>query len=488
MGESFEAVIGLEVHLQLKTRSKMFCACPAEYGAGPNRHTCPVCLGLPGALPVLNSEAVRMALALGLALEAEIQPTSTFYRKQYFYPDLPKGYQITQGPVALVQNGWLVVPGDPAVRGREGIIRAGIERAHLEEDAGKSLHDGSDKGTLVDLNRAGVPLLEIVGRPDLRSPQEASDYLKTLHRLVTFLGICDGNMEEGSFRCDANVSLRSAGTEPLGTRTEIKNLNSFNNVRRALGFEIERHRELLERGETPIQETRGWDADLGVTRSQRSKEAAMDYRYFPEPDLPPLRVTRDEIEAVRRSLPELPEARRERLVQAYGLTDYEAGMLLQTKAFGDFFEAVAKVDGLGKQAANWMLGEVSRTLNERGLELPGLNLDPLDLAELIALVEADTVNLPTAKTVLYPALLKGEGRPRDLVAARGLAQVSDRAAIEVLVRQVLAAHPGHVAQFKAGKESLRGFLVGQVMKAGQGKVPPVLVNEILAAELAQSRQ
>jgi aspartyl-tRNA(Asn)/glutamyl-tRNA(Gln) amidotransferase subunit B len=488
MAEVFEAVIGLEVHIQLKTRSKMFCSCPAEYGAEPNSLTCPVCLGLPGALPALNTEAVRMALALGLALEAQIQPSSLFYRKQYFYPDLPKGYQITQGPVALVENGRLAIPGDPAVRGQEGTIQAGIERAHLEEDAGKSLHDGSEQGTLVDLNRAGVPLLEIVGRPDLRSPQEASDYLKTLHRLVTFLGICDGNMEEGSFRCDANVSLRAAGAEAYGTRAEIKNLNSFSNVRRALEFEIGRHRDLLQRGETLVQETRGWDADRGETRSQRSKEAAMDYRYFPEPDLPPLTVTAEEIETVRRGLPELPEARRARLVQTYGLTDYEAGMLLQNRAFGDFFEAAARVNGQGKQAANWMLGEVSRTLNDTGQELAALSLSPMDLAELIALVDAGTVNLNTAKAVLYPALLKGEGRPGDLVAALGLAQVSDKGAIAELVRQVLSAHPGQVAELQAGREALRGFLVGQVMKAGKGKVNPVLVNEILAEELALGRQ
>ncbi len=487
MGEAFEAVIGLEVHLQLRTRSKMFCPCPAEYGAEPNSRTCPVCLGLPGALPVLNAEAVRMALALGLALGAEIQPVSLFYRKQYFYPDLPKGYQITQGHVALVQGGGLTLPGDPSVRGQAGLVQEGIERVHLEEDAGKSLHGDSAEGSLVDLNRAGVPLLEIVGRPDLRSPQEAADCLKALHRLVTFLGICDGNMEEGSLRCDANISLRPQGTEALGTRVEVKNLNSFNNVKRALAFETLRQGDLLRRGEVPAQETRGWDADLGETRPQRTKEAAMDYRYFPEPDLPPLQVGPGEVDAVRRTLPELPEARQARLRQAYGLTDYEAGMLLQTPACADFFEAVAGVDGHGKQAANWILGEVSRTLNAQGqgMDLDALGLAPEDLAELIALVEAGTLGLGTAKAEVYPALLRGEGRPRDLVAARGLTQVSDRGAIGDLVRGVLAAHPGQVAELKAGRETLRGFLVGQVMKAGRGKANPALVNEILAEELGR---
>ena len=484
MNRVFEAVIGLEVHIQLRTRSKLFCACPAEYGAEPNSRTCPVCLGLPGALPVLNREAVRMALTLGLALDGKIQPSSLFYRKQYFYPDLPKGYQITQGPVAIVQGGSLAIPGDPVVRGAEGPILAGIERAHLEEDAGKSLHDGSEKGSLVDLNRAGVPLLEIVGRPELRSPQEASDYLKTLHRLVTALDICDGNMEEGSFRCDANVSLRPRGAAALGTRVEIKNLNSFNQVKRALDFEIARQGELLGKGQAPSQETRGWDADQGETRPQRTKEAAMDYRYFPEPDLPPLVVTLEEVEAVRRGLPELPEARRHRLAARHGLTDYEAGTLLQSRAFGDFFEAAA-AGGHGKQVAHWMLGDISRTLNETRKEIGELGLRPQDLAELVDLVEAGTVNLTTARGVLYPALLRGEGRPREFVAVHGLAQVSNPEVLRALVRQVLKAHPGQVAELKSGREALRGFLVGQVMKAGKGQANAPLVNEILAEELGQ---
>ena len=369
MAAGYEAVIGLEVHVQLLTRSKMFCACPNEYGGAPNAHTCPVCLALPGALPVINGEAVRMAIALGLAVGGEIRERSTFYRKQYFYPDLPKGYQITQGPLAVVERGSLRIPGDPQVRGGAGTVLAGIERAHLEEDAGKSNHDLGDN-TYVDLNRAGVPLLEIVGAPDLRSGQEAYDYLKALHRLVTFLGICDGNLEEGSFRCDANVSVREPGG-PLGTRVEVKNINSFRFVKLALDHELERQAALLARGETFEQETRGWDAERGVTRSQRSKEAAQDYRYFPEPDLPALVISREEVETVRRSLPELPEARFQRFLDQYGVSAYEAGLLLQSPAFADCFEAVARAGQPGP-AANWMLGEVSRALNERGgLRAPG---------------------------------------------------------------------------------------------------------------------
>jgi len=481
MAPGYEAVIGLEVHVQLLTRSKMFCACPNAYGGAPNAHTCPVCLALPGALPVINGEAVRMAIALGLAVGAEIRERSTFYRKQYFYPDLPKGYQITQGPVAVVERGSLRIPGDPQVRGGAGTVLAGIERAHLEEDAGKSNHDLGEYSSHVDLNRAGVPLLEIVGAPDLRSGQEAYDYLKAIHRLVTFLGICDGNLEEGSFRCDANVSVRERGG-PLGTRVEVKNINSFRFVKLALDHEIERQLALVARGESFEQETRGWDAERGVTRSQRSKEAAMDYRYFPEPDLPALVILPAEVEAVRRSLPELPEARFGRFMDQYGVSDYEAGLLLQSPAFADFFEAVARA-GQPRQAANWMLGEVSRALNERG-GFEALGLRPAHLAELIQLVAGGAINLNTAKEAVFPALLAGAGSPAAIVAERGLGQVSDRAPIAELVRAVLAANPGQLAQYRGGKESLKGFFVGQVMKAGQGRMNPALVNEVLEQALA----
>jgi aspartyl-tRNA(Asn)/glutamyl-tRNA(Gln) amidotransferase subunit B len=486
MKAGYEAVIGLEVHIQLRTRSKMFCACRNLTGTPPNSQTCPVCLGLPGALPALNAEAVRMALALGLAVGATLRPESAFYRKQYFYPDLPKGYQITQGPVAIVENGNLDIPGDPKVRGAEGPVRIRLERAHLEEDAGKSHHDLDGQASHVDLNRAGVPLLEIVGAPDLRSALEASDYLKALHRLVVALGICDGNMEEGSFRCDANVSVRPAGTAAFGTRVEVKNLNSFRFVRQALDHEIERHITLLERGEAVRMETRGWDAASGETRGQRTKEAAMDYRYFPEPDLPLLKVDPAEIEAVRATLPELPDQRIQRWREAYGLGLDEAQTLAQNPAFTAYFETLARLSGSGRGAAAWMLGEVSRTLNERGVGIEAFPVKPEALAELVRLVEARTLGFGTAKEQVFPALLAGEGSAEAIVAQRGLAQVSDRGAIEALVAQVLAANPGPVAQVRGGKDSLKGFLVGQVLKAGQGRLDAKLVNEVLVEALAKS--
>lgn len=485
MKPGYEAVIGLEVHVQLRTRSKLFCACPNAYGAAPNSHTCPVCLGLPGTLPTLNGEAVRMAITLGLAVEGRIQPTSTFYRKQYFYPDLPKGYQITQGPVAIVEDGHLDIPGDPGVRGTEAPVRIRVERAHLEEDAGKSHHDLDGQLSHVDLNRAGVPLLEIVGAPDLRSAKEASDYLKALHRLVVALGICDGNMEEGSFRCDANVSLRRAGAPGLGTRVEVKNLNSFRFVRQALDHEMDRQAALLEQGQAVLMETRGWDAAVGETRAQRTKEAAMDYRYFPEPDLPPLTIEPAEIKAARAALPERPDQRIQRWREAYGLGQDEAQALAQSPAFTAYFESLAQASGSGRSAATWMLGEISRTLNERGIGIESFPIAPDTMAQLLSLIELNTLAFGTAKDQVFPAMLAGEGSAEAIVAQRGLAQVSDRAAVATLVNQVLAAHPGQVVQVRAGKESLKGFLVGQVLKAGQGRLNAKLVSELLDEALAK---
>ncbi|HJV49048.1 MAG TPA: Asp-tRNA(Asn)/Glu-tRNA(Gln) amidotransferase subunit GatB [Geothrix sp.] len=485
MKPGYEAVIGLEVHVQLRTRSKMFCACPNLTGDAPNSRTCPVCLGLPGALPVLNAEAVRMGISLGLAVQATIRPESAFYRKQYFYADLPKGYQITQGPVALVEDGFLDIPGDEAVRGMPGPVRVRLERAHLEEDAGKSHHDLDGRASHVDLNRAGVPLLEIVGAPDLRSAQEASDYLKALHRLVVALGICDGNMEEGSFRCDANVSVRRLGESAFGTRVEVKNLNSFRFVRQALDYEVDRHVAFLERGEPVAMETRGWDATSGETRAQRTKEAAMDYRYFPEPDLPLLRVDAGEVEAARAALPELPDQRIRRWRESFGLGLEEAQTLAQSPAFSAYFEALVRESGSGRGAAAWMLGEVSRTLNERGIGIEALPVTPERLAGLVRLVEARTLGFGTAKDQVFPALLAGEGSAEAIVASRGLAQVSDRTAIQVLVEEILAANPGPVGQIRAGKESLKGFLVGQVLKAGGGRLDARLVQEVLAETLAK---
>lgn len=486
MPSGLEAIIGLEVHVQLRTQTKLFCGCRNAYGAPPNSLTCPVCLGLPGALPVLNTESVRQALLLGAAVGARIQTTSAFYRKQYVYPDLPKGYQITQGPVALVEEGALEIAGDPAIRGSEGPVRVRIERAHLEEDAGKSSHEGGGAESHVDLNRAGVPLLEIVGAPDLRSPQEASDYLKALHRLVVFLGICDGNLEEGSFRCDANVSVRPSGSEVFGTRVEIKNLNSFRFVKQALAFEISRQAALLDEGGAVVQETRGWDAPAGVTRAQRTKEAAMDYRYFPEPDLPPLVVDPAEVAAAQAALPELPEARIRRFQAEHALSEDEALALMQSPAFADYFEAVARASGQGKAAANWMLGEVSRVLNERGLPLESLKLAPEALGALIRLVAEGALGLGAARETVFPALLAGEGSAAEIMNRRGLALVADPAAIETQVAAVVATHPEVVAQIRGGRAQLKGFLVGQVLKAGGGKLDPRTVNRVLDEILAKS--
>ena len=485
MQPGYEAVIGLEVHVQLSTRSKLFCGCRNAYGAPPNSLTCPVCLGLPGALPVLNDAAVAFGLRLASALGAAVNPSSPFYRKQYFYADLPKGYQITQGPIPLLSGGVLEVPGDPGVRGRAGTVPIQLERAHLEEDAGKSSHGAEGEGSRVDLNRAGVPLIEIVGAPDLRSPQEASDCLKALHRLVTWIGICDGNMEEGSFRCDANVSVRRRGARAFGIRVEVKNLNSFRFVKQALQHEVDRHIRALEMGEGILSETRGFDPATGTTLVQRTKEGAMDYRYFPEPDLPALEVSEADIAAAQATLPELPAPRRARIQAALGLGDEEADTLLQSRAFADYFEALVAACGDGRAASTWMLGEVSRLLNASFGSIEAFPVPPEALGELVRLVQDRVLNLGTAKEVVLPALLAGEGRAEDIVARRGLGQVRDREAVRILVQSVLAAHPAQVAEVRAGKEKLRGFLVGQIMKAGAGKVDARLLNEVLSEELAR---
>jgi aspartyl-tRNA(Asn)/glutamyl-tRNA(Gln) amidotransferase subunit B len=380
-----------------------------------------------------------------------------------------------------------MIPADPQVRGSSGEVRAGILRAHLEEDAGKNLHEGSATGTLVDLNRAGLPLLEIVGEPDLRSPQEASDYLKALHRLVTFLGICDGNLEEGSFRCDANVSVRKKGAETLGTRVEVKNLNSFNFVKRALAHEADRQTTVLEAGGTVEPETRGWDADQDATRPQRGKEAALDYRYFPEPDLPALEVTRDEIEAARAGLPELPRDRQQRWKDAHGLSDYEAGMLAQDPAFADYFERLAAACGKGKSAANWMLGEVSRILNLRGQSIGALGVAPEALAELIVLVDQGAVSQNSAKEQVLPELLAGSASAREVVDRLGLGVERDRSNLTTLLNAAIAANPEAFAQLRDGKDSLRGYFVGQVRKASGGTADPQAVQDILADLLASAR-
>ena len=485
MGVGFEAVIGLEVHVQLRTHSKMFCACRNEYGGTPNTRTCPVCLGLPGALPSLNREAVTMGLRLAAALGGRVSRASAFYRKQYFYADLPKGYQITQGPVALVSGGGLSIPGDEAVRGDSAPLFVGLERAHLEEDAGKSNHDAEVGVSWVDLNRAGVPLVEMVGAPDLRSPKEAHDWLKALHQLVTWIGICDGNMEEGSFRCDANVSVRPRGATAYGTRVEVKNLNSFRFVKQALQFEIDRHIQVLEAGGCLEPETRGYDPGSGQTVVQRAKEGAMDYRVFPEPDLPTLVITDSEIQAAADTLPELPEARRARFHGAFGLGMEEVAALTQSRAFSDYFDALVPACGDAKAASHWMLGEVSRLLNASGRSIQDFGVSPGALGELIRLVQDRTLSLSTAKDEVLPALLAGEGRAAEIVAQRGLGQLQDHGAIAAMVQAVLSAHPAQVAQCRAGKDSLKGFLVGQVMKAGQGKVDARVVNAILTEELSR---
>ncbi len=474
----WEVVIGLEVHAQLNTATKIFCGCPTAFGAEPNSHTCPVCLAMPGALPVLNAAAVDKAIALGLAIGAELNRHSVFARKNYFYPDLPKGYQISQYELPVVGKGTLTVQ---LADGVEKIV--GVTRAHLEEDAGKSLHEAFIGQSGIDLNRAGTPLLEIVSEPDMRSPAEAVAYLKKLHALVRYLDICDGNMQEGSFRCDANVSLRRPGAA-YGTRAEIKNLNSFRFLEKAIEYEIVRQRDILESGGQIVQETRLYDANRDETRSMRSKEEANDYRYFPDPDLLPLVLDESRIERIRDILPELPDAKRTRFMNQYALTAYDAGVLTAGRVLADYYEQVAAgVDG--KLAANWVMGDLLGALNKAGIEIEDCPVSAEKLRLLVQRIADQTISGKIAKEIFEEIFYRG-GEVDAIIDGRGLRQITDVAAIAAMVDAIVTANPQQVADFRAGKDKLLGFFVGQVMKVSQGKANPDQVNTILLERLQKS--
>ena len=476
---NWEVVIGLEIHAQLATKSKIFSGASTAYGAEPNTQACLVDLGYPGVLPVLNGEVVHMAAMFGLAVNATVAPRSVFARKNYFYPDLPKGYQISQYELPIVEHGELFITD---ADGNDK--RIGITRAHLEEDAGKSIHEGLDQSSGIDLNRAGTPLLEIVSEPDIRSAKEAVAYMRKIHTIVRYLGISDGNMQEGSFRCDANVSVRPAGQEEFGTRTEIKNLNSFRFVERAINFEIERQIDLLEDGGEVVQETRLYDAAKDETRSMRSKEEANDYRYFPDPDLLPVEISADYIESVRKQLPELPDEKQRRFIDEYELKKDDAAQLTVSRPVADYFEAAAaSTDAKAQLVANWVLGELSGALNKDGLDIGDSRVSAAELAGLVSRIHDHTVSGKLAKQV-FEAMWGGEGTADEVIEAKGLKQITDSSAIEAVVDKVIAANPSQVAEYKAGKDKLIGFFVGQVMKETKGQANPGQVNQILKDKLS----
>lgn len=471
----YETIIGLEVHAQLRTVSKLFCSCSTRFQSDPNDNTCPICMGMPGVLPVLNRDVLTLAIRTGLAIDGQVARACRFARKNYFYPDLPKGYQISQYDEPLIIGGGLAIE----VEGQNKFVR--LIRIHMEEDAGKSIHgenlDDASKSYL-DLNRCGVPLLEIVSEPDLRSSEEARVYLQKLKTLLEYIDVCDGNMEEGSLRCDANVSIRPLGSERLGTRTEIKNLNSFRNVQYAIDYEVERQIGVLDSGATVIQETRLFDAERGVTLPMRRKEEAHDYRYFPDPDLVPLQVDQAWIDAVRHALPELPDAKRRRFITDFKLPPYDAGVLTVSRALADYFEATVALYGHPKVVSNWVMGDLMRMLNQQHHEPDESPVTPAHLAEMLKLIDDGVISGKIAKTVFEQMYSSGK-RPQMIVDEQGLRQLSDVDSVEHVIRQVLAAHPSQLEEFRAGKEKLFGFFVGQTMQATQGKANPGLVNDLL---------
>lgn len=481
---NYEPVIGLEVHAQLLTESKIFCGCSTRFGEEPNKNTCPVCMGFPGVLPVLNKKTVEFAIRAGLATHCKIAASSRWARKNYFYPDLPKGYQISQYELPLCTDGYIDIDAGEAQK------RVRLTRIHMEEDAGKNIHDAAADFSLVDLNRAGISLLEIVSEPDIRSAEEAGQYLKNLRAILQYLEICDGNMEEGSFRCDANVSVRPAGSSALGTKTELKNMNSFKAVEKALDFEIRRQIHTLSEGSKLTQETRLWDADREVTRSMRTKEHAHDYRYFPDPDLLPLVIDPQWIERIQSTLPELPEERKKRFIAQYGLPLYDAELLTSRRDIADYFEASVKIHSNPKAISNWVMGDLFRVIKDRRLDqklcIDSWPIAPEQLAGAIRMIDEGKISGKIAKS-LFEAMLDRRDSPEKIIQEKGLEQVSDLEVIDKAVAEVLAAHPQQVTEYLAGKEKVFGFLVGQVMKLTLGKANPTKVNDSLKAKLSEPR-
>jgi len=473
----FEPVIGLEVHAQLKTATKIFCSCSTEFGASPNANTCPVCTGMPGMLPVLNRNAVTLAMKTGFATNCAIAKESRFDRKNYFYPDLPKGYQITQYAFPIAEHGHLLIETD-----RGDTKKIGITRIHMEEDAGKLIHDPARPKSFVDLNRTGIPLVEIVSEPDIRTPEEAGAYLRKLHAIVRYLDVCNGNMEQGSFRCDANISLRPAGQEAFGTRTELKNLNSFKNVEKAIAYEIQRQTYLLDEGKLVVQETRLWDAAKNKTVSMRSKEEAHDYRYFPDPDLVPLVIDDTWMEEVKNSLPELPDDKKQRFVEQYAMPPEDARTLTSSRNLADYFETVGKGVKDKRLAVNWVTGAVLGLLRTEGLSIDAAPVSAEDLAELLTLLENGAISAKAAKTV-FDDMVSSKKAPGTIVREKGLEQVSDQSELAAMVAEVIAANPDEHQSYKEGKTKLFSFFMGQIMKKSRGKADPKMVTELLKQKL-----